>query len=226
MPKPKASHMPGGAPIGAKKRATKRKPPKRARTKNIESRDSSRGARAAKPRAKQPPRAKAKKAKPPCKYGPRTAQGRCPKKPKAAVATARRVTAIISPKSTRQERITSARELGHAAATGVATQAVRDIRRASRSKRGRDALKKAGIAALGAAKTIAKRGGALGAAGAAFGAGVALRSKEIDTIAEQRVRAVEKKLGALPPGVRATLKAQHKQAVKKSHALRAPSYGR
>ena len=125
-------------------------------------------ARAAKPRAAKP---RARAAKPPCKYGPRLANGRCPQKPRGArnrlTVSARSVQGaskqatdvILNPRASRQQKVEAVTKVAEAAATESVKQTARKIATPSRIASAKAAVKKAAPFALGIAAPIAAGAG-------------------------------------------------------------------
>lgn len=182
-------------------------------------------------RAKAPPRAKApraKKAKPPCKYGPRGADGYCPKKPRSDVsvrqlrsgsaATEQAIKVLRNPKASgaqKREALSTAAtaiawEGGKGAARGVRTE----VRRATKTAAGRAALRKLKGAAGSAVLAVGKKAVPVLAVGAILKGGAkalaANRRREANRFAWRELRKTEKRLGKqLPANQRAALFKQY-----------------
>jgi hypothetical protein len=172
-------------------------------------------ARRRKRAAKKPKRsARAPKAKPPCKYGPRGADGFCPKKPKSprkarelrvrdyeSVRAAGRQAGQVfrSDKATGEQKKEAAKVLGTAIATEsgkkVAEHTYREARKTLRTQEGKEALRaaapvlKSTAKALGTATFIA---GTLAAGGEILDAN---RLRESERWADQELKNTEKRLG-------------------------------
>lgn len=145
--KPARQAMPGGAPV-----------PKKSKKKKTASKRTTAVAAV--------PAAKPKKAKPPCKYGPRGADGYCPKKPKSARSTRTnptRVTAktpdaaaeqaikvLTNPKASAEQKTAAITQVG----TTIVTDAARSTVRKNRTKI-IDAVKKHGSTVAGVVLPVA-----------------------------------------------------------------------
>lgn len=181
-------------------------------------------------RAKAPPRAKApraKKAKPPCKYGPRGADGYCPKKPRSEVsvrqlrsgsaATEQAIKVLRNPKASgaqKREALSTAAtaiawEGGKGAARGVRTE----VRKATRTAAGRAALRKlkgaAGTAVLAVGKKALPVAGIYGAVKVGGKLLTANARRAAKKWAKEELARTEKKTGRLPANQRAALLQQY-----------------
>ena len=150
--KPKRQARPGGAPLKAAPRRKKAAP---------------RSKKPTAPKAKKAPKAKA-----PCKYGPRLANGRCPLKPRGSknrlTVTARSVTGasreatdvVLNPKATRAQKIDAVEKVATATATETIKRTARKIATPSRLAKAKEiavqVLKKSPIigSAISAAEII------------------------------------------------------------------------
>lgn len=228
MPRPEPESLPGGAPIKKKRKKRAPKIASKARSSSTKKKTARKTAavtldetppkRAAK---KKTARTKTKKEKPPCKYGPRTASGKCPKKPTKFVQRKREVTAIVSPKSTKRERSIAAQQLGAAVATEISREALKKTKAVLRSPRQRKAhVESAKQIAKIVAPAIVRALPVVGAGGALV-AGASLGRASVKRLAEDRVRKVEQTLGRrLDAKMRSTLLKQHEKQARKELTIR------
>lgn len=172
---------------------------------------------------------RAKKAKPPCKYGPRGADGYCPKKPKAAKrekqprvrdlssvsAAGRQAGEVLrSDKATGAQKREAVGVLGEAIAVEsgkkVAEHIGREARKSFRTPEGRAAAKTLGSGALKVAKVavpVAAIAGTLVVGGKVLDAN---RLKESERKADAELKRTEKTLGRrLTDKEHETLRAQY-----------------
>lgn len=184
-------------------------------------------------RAPRPPKApRAKKPKPPCKYGPRDARGYCPKKPRAArdavvvrdlqsarAAGAQAVRVLRSSKATSEQKREALATAGSALAwesgKSGARAVTRELRKAGRSRAGREALRKVKSVVGGAVVAGGKKVAVLAAGGyvikkAAQGIEAAKR-RDARKWAQAELARTEKKTGRLPADQRAALLRQYEE---------------
>jgi hypothetical protein len=186
--KPKRQALPGGAPLKAAPRGRSRK--------------------------KAAPRSKVPKPKPACKYGPRDADGYCPKKPKSARSTRANPTRVTSkttegateqaikvltnPRATTDQKTAAVSQVG----TTILTDAARKTARKNAPKiiqAIKDVAPAVGIVA-GTAVTLKVGGIALSAN----------RRREADRFAEQEIQKTKKRLKQpLSPKDEVTLRQQY-----------------
>jgi hypothetical protein len=162
----------------------------------------------------RPKKVRAKKAKPPCKYGPRGADGYCPKKPKApkkarevrvrdleSVGAAGRQAGEVlrSSKATGEQKREAVGVLGQAVAVEsgkkVAEHIAREGRKSLRTAEGRAAAKTLGRGAVSAVKVlapVAAIAGTLVVGGAVLDAN---RLRESEKKADAELKRTEKTLG-------------------------------
>lgn len=118
---------------------------------------------------------KAPKAKPPCKYGPRLANGRCPVKPKGERnrltvssrtvqgASKQATSVVLNPRASAQQKVEAVAKVAEAAAVETVKQTARKIITPSRIAAAKAALKKAAPLAIGISAPLAA-GAAVGVA--------------------------------------------------------------
>lgn len=218
---PKASTMPGGAPLKARssKRPCKYGP-----------RDSD-GRCPKKPKSASA-RSKSASGKRPCKYGPRGADGLCPKKPKSQRAPSVRDYESVSraaqqagqvlrsSKATKEQKHEAVKVLGGAIAQEsgkkIVEHTVREARKALKTPKGRAAAVKVAKSAAKAAKAVGTAtaiGAVLAIGGAALDAN---REREAQAYADRELAATRKRLkGGLTPQQAATLRQQYVDFFKK-----------
>lgn len=220
---PKATTMPGGAPLSR---------PRSTRPCKYGPRDAQ-GLCPKKPRATTTKRS-ASSSKPPCKYGPRGADGYCPKKPKAAAKapTVKQLTSVSgasrqagevlrSKKATTSQKKEAVKVLG-AAVAGEATKKVgesiaREAKKAVRQNKApitKAAKKVAGSAAVAAGARAGLVGAAIAGTLAAGGAALsANRRREAAAFAKAQLARTKSKLpkGALSAAQEKTLYDQYYQ---------------
>lgn len=198
--KPKRQALPGGAPMPSKRSSSSSSKKKRT---------------SSKPSAKPKPRAAAtRKAKPPCKYGPRDADGYCPKKPstfKSTRANPTRVTAkttdaaveqgikvLTNPKASTEQKSAAVQQVGTTILTDAARKSVR-----KNAPKIKETLKEiapaAGIVA-GSAVVLKVGGKAL----------TANRQREAKKFADAELAKTKKRMGSqITPQIAATLWQQY-----------------
>jgi len=207
----KPETMPGGAPLKKPRKARKPRAPKEPKE----------------PKAKKP------RAKKPCKYGPRTDAGLCPKKPKApkkeravrqlksASAAGEQLGQVLRSKTaTSSQKKEAAKVLATAVATesakAVGSSVYRETKKAARTPAGRAALAKAKKGAIAVAAAAGKRVIPL-AVGTAVIAAAAKgieneKRKGARAAAERELKLTEQRLGhKLSPEQKATLRKQYEE---------------
>lgn len=205
MAKKKRTRRPGTA--GARKKAKRQAMPG--------------GAPLARKRAKRSPARRAPKAsasKPPCKYGPRLANGRCPAKPRGSrnrqTVTARSVEGaskqatdvILNPRASREQKVEAVAKVAEAAGTEAAKTAVRKVATPTRIARAKEAAKRFGPRVIELAKQT-PIGGAVTAAQAVLKIDTYAKIRALEELAETE-KALKRKL---TPSERATLKKQYEE---------------
>lgn len=209
--KKKRTALPGGAPVSAKKKKPKRAalpggaplPKKKTAKKKTAKRPGG-----APPKAASSGKSRAR-AKPPCKYGPRGADGYCPKKPKSARAratvTARSVEGasrqatdvILNPKATKEQKIEAVTKVAEAAAIETVKTTAKTVYKK------REAIKKA-LPAIGAAvqSGAAKAGAAAAPIGAAVAGGYVASKLMTGRIRKEAEKMLADTIRRTPPGLR------------------------
>lgn len=199
--------LPGGAPLKAAPRGKSRKK--------------------AAPRSKTAAKKKAPKAKPPCKYGPRDSEGRCPKKPASSrrqtTANRTRVTArttssattqaidvVTNPRASAEQKTAAVAKVAETAATDALKSGAKKVIRSSRLQK-----------AKGAAVSIAKRVGAggVGVLGPFASAASIVLTKYPTEAKLKALGAARKKADAAVALVEKTLKARGQSLTRKQRNL-------